>query len=92
MDTIMPPTYEELAARLQAMEAEMAGLRIENAWLKRQLFGPGKSEKIDRLQTSLPLEETPTAPAKPWRRSATNGWPARSRNGKHRLRPSATCR
>jgi transposase len=60
----MPPTYEELAARLQAMEAEMAGLRVENAWLKRQLFGPGKSEKIDRLQTSLPLEETPTAPAK----------------------------
>jgi transposase len=60
----MSPTYEELAARLQAMEAEMAGLRVENAWLKRQLFGPGKSEKIDRLQTSLPLEETPTAPAK----------------------------
>jgi transposase len=60
----MPPTYEELAARLQAMEAEMAGLRVENVWLKRQLFGPGKSEKIDRLQTSLPLEETPTAPAK----------------------------
>jgi len=60
----MPPTYKELAARLQAMEAEMASLRVENAWLKRQLFGPGKSEKIDRLQTSLPLEETPTAPAK----------------------------
>jgi len=60
----MPPTYEELSARLQTMESEMAGLRLENAWLKRQLFGPGKSEKIDRLQTSLPLEETPTAPAK----------------------------
>ena len=49
----MPPTYEELVARLQTMEAEMAGLRVENAWLKRQLFGPGKSEKLDRLQTSL---------------------------------------
>ena len=57
----MPPSYDELAARLQALEAEMAGLRVENAWLKRQLFGPGKSERSDRLQSSLALEETPAA-------------------------------
>jgi len=41
-------------------------VKAENAWLKRQLFGPGKSEKLDRLQASLPLGEVPvvSVPAK----------------------------
>ena len=62
----MPPSYTELAARLQEKEAEVVGLKAENAWLKKQLFGPGKSEKTDRLQTNLPLAESPAAepPAK----------------------------
>jgi len=61
----MPPSYDDLAGRLQAMEAEMVGLRAENAWLKKQLFGPGKSEKTDRLQINLPLSETAAAVAAP---------------------------
>ena len=55
-DTRMPLSYEQLAARLDVVEDELAGVKLENAWLKRQLFGPGKSEKLDRLQTSLALE------------------------------------
>ncbi len=58
----MAPTYDELVARLQEKEAENVGLRAENAWLKKQLFGPGKSEKTDRLQGSLPLGDTPAEP------------------------------
>jgi transposase len=58
-----PPT--DLASQLRDLQSELAALRAENAWLKRQLFGPGKSEKIDRLQTELALPETPTPPAAP---------------------------
>lgn len=55
----MSLTAEQLAAQLQELRAELAAVKSENAWLKRQLFGPGKSEKLDRLQTSLPLAEVP---------------------------------
>lgn len=61
----MLPSPSELASHLRELQAEMVVLKAENAWLKRQLFGAGKSEKIDRLQTSLPLVEpapTPVAP------------------------------
>ena len=58
----MSSTAEQLAAQLQELRAELAAVKSENAWLKRQLFGPGKSEKLDRLQTSLALGgETPAA-------------------------------
>ena len=58
----MLPPYDELAARLRDREAELAAAKAENAWLKRQLFGPGKSEKQDRLQGTLPLEGVVTEP------------------------------
>ena len=61
IDTAMPPT-EQLVAQLQELKTELAALKAENVWLKRQLFGPGKSEKLDRLQTSLPLEAVPETP------------------------------
>ena len=32
-------------------------LRAQIAWLKKQLFGPGKGEKLDRLQALLKLGE-----------------------------------
>ena len=32
-------------------------LRAQIAWLKQQLFGPGKSEKLDRAQLALQLGE-----------------------------------
>ena len=47
---MVPP--EEAARILPEVMAELAAIKAENAWLKRQLFGPGKSEKLDRLQTS----------------------------------------
>ena len=61
----MVPT-PEILTQLQELRAELAAVKAENAWLKRQLFGPGKSEKLDRLQASLPLGEVPvvSVPAK----------------------------
>jgi transposase len=47
------------------LRAELAVVKAENAWLKRQLFGPGKSEKLDRLQGSLPLGEVPAISVEP---------------------------
>lgn len=61
----MLPPSADLASQLRDLQTELAALRAENAWLKRQLFGPGKSEKIDRLQTELALPETPILPAIP---------------------------
>lgn len=60
----MALTVEQLAAQLLELRAELAAVKSENAWLKRQLFGAGKSEKLDRLQTALPLEgiAAPLAP------------------------------
>jgi transposase len=60
------PTREELYAENQALKAELAATRAQVDWMKRQMFGPGKSEKLDRLQATLPLGETPKAepPAK----------------------------
>jgi transposase len=59
----MLPPYDELAARLKESEAELLATKAENAWLRKQLFGPGKSEKLDRLQGSLPLEGVAEKPA-----------------------------
>jgi transposase len=39
------------------LREEIAGLRAQIAWLKQQLFGPGKSEKLDRAQLLLQLGE-----------------------------------
>ncbi len=61
----MVPSPEVVLAQLQELKAELAVVKAENAWLKRQLFGPGKSEKLDRLQASLPLGEVPVAAVEP---------------------------
>lgn len=60
---MMPP--DEAVKRLPEVLAELAAVKSENAWLKRQLFGPGKSEKLDRLQAVLPLAETPAKAVEP---------------------------
>lgn len=62
LDIYVPPA-EQLYAEVLTLRGENAALKTELAWLKRQLFGPGKSEKLDRLQATLPLEETAVAPA-----------------------------
>jgi transposase len=52
----MPPT-EELYARNLQLEQELSVLRAQIEWLKKQLFGGGKSEKLDKAQLLLKLGE-----------------------------------
>src|SRR5947208_3574087 len=55
---------------VQSLREENAVLRAQIGWLKQQLFGPGKSETLDRAQLRLQLgeleklaaAERPTAP------------------------------
>lgn len=42
---------------VQQLREENAVLRTQIAWLKQQLFGPGKSEALDRAQLLLKLGE-----------------------------------
>jgi transposase len=42
---------------VQRLREENAVLRAQIAWLKQQLFGPGKSETLDRAQLRLKLGE-----------------------------------
>jgi len=58
----MPPA-EQLYAKVLELEAKLAAAESELTWLRRQVFGPGKSEKLDRLQTQLPLGEVAGPPA-----------------------------
>lgn len=51
----MVPTYEQLAAELSQQRQENSLLKQQIDWLKRQLFGGGKGEKIDRDQALLAL-------------------------------------
>ncbi|MFA6290077.1 MAG: IS66 family transposase [Opitutaceae bacterium] len=52
----MPPA-EELPQAYLALAEENAVLRTQIEWLRRQLFGGGKSEKLDRAQLLLKLGE-----------------------------------
>jgi transposase len=45
------------AEEVQQLREENALLRAQIAWLKQQLFGPGKGEKLDRAQLLLKLGE-----------------------------------
>jgi transposase len=45
------------------LKQEVVALRAQVDWLKRQLFGPGKSETLDRLQAALALGEAAVAVA-----------------------------
>jgi transposase len=51
------PSREELYARNQQLEQELAVLRAQIEWLRRQMFGGGKSEKLDPAQLQLKLGE-----------------------------------
>jgi transposase len=50
---------------MQLLREENAVLRAQIAWLKQQLFGPGKSEKLDRAQLLLQLDELTKRAAAP---------------------------
>lgn len=58
--TITSPTPNEV----QLLREEIAHLRTQIAWLKQQLFGPGKSETLDRAQLLLKLGELEKLAAK----------------------------
>jgi hypothetical protein len=45
------------AEEVELLREENAVLRAQIEWLKKQLFGPGKSEKLDRAQLLLKLAE-----------------------------------
>lgn len=58
----MPP--EQLAAKVDTLETEKAQLELEVVqlrqqldWFKRNVFGTGKSEKLDALQTRLGIDD-----------------------------------
>ena len=50
-------------AEVQSLREEITVLRAQIAWLQRQLFGPGKSETLDRAQRLLQLGELEKLPA-----------------------------
>jgi len=55
------PPIEKVLEENCLLKGELAAVKAENAWLKHQMFGAGKSETLDRLQTSLALAEVPVA-------------------------------
>lgn len=57
----MPPA-EKVFEENRLLKQENEVLRRELAWCRAELFGPGKSETMDRLQATLPLV-TPASPA-----------------------------
>jgi transposase len=52
----MPPT-DQIIQEYPLLKAENAALRAQIDWLKKQLFGGGKSERLDRAQLALQLGE-----------------------------------
>jgi transposase len=54
---IDPPEVKLLREELNELRAQVPVLRAQIEWLKRQLFGAGRSEKLDRAQLLLELAE-----------------------------------
>jgi hypothetical protein len=62
-------------AERNALRHEVADLRAQVEWFKRNLFGQGKSETFDALQTRLKFDDEvtqPEVPAAPKNRSITS--------------------
>ena len=57
MSAATPEPMQVLQKENGLLREEIAVLRAQITWLKQQLFGPGKSEKLDRTQLLLKLEE-----------------------------------
>lgn len=61
----------QLMERLSSLEEENAELRAQLEWFKRNLFGTGKGETFDALQTRLGLDEAPTEAPKAQKETVT---------------------
>jgi len=61
------PPAEQLYAENLELKGKVALLETQIAWLKKQLFGPGKSETLDRAQLLLQLGELEKLAAVPTR-------------------------
>ena len=59
------------ANAVELLREEHAALRAQIAWLKQQLFGPGKGETLDRAQLRLQLAELAQLAAQAERRMET---------------------
>ena len=57
-------TNESLLAENQALKGEIAVLRAQIEWFRKQVFGGGKSEKLDQAQLVLKLGEMEKTAAK----------------------------
>ncbi|MBK8475481.1 MAG: transposase [Opitutaceae bacterium] len=50
------PTLEQALSQITTLQQEMAVLRAQIEWFKRQLFGGGKGERLDRAQLLLEID------------------------------------
>jgi hypothetical protein len=50
------PTLEQALGQITTLQQEMAVLRAQIEWFKKQLFGGGKGERLDRAQLLLQLD------------------------------------
>lgn len=52
----LPEAYLALERERDALQGEVLDLKRQLEWLRRQVFGPGQGEKLDRLQLLLKLQ------------------------------------
>lgn len=52
----LPAAYLALERERDALQGTVLDLQRQLEWLRRQVFGPGKGEKLDRLQLLLKLQ------------------------------------
>lgn len=57
----LPAAYLALERERDALQGEVLDLKRQLEWLRRQVFGPRKGERLDRLQLLLKLEEVEAA-------------------------------
>jgi transposase len=52
----LPAAYLAIERERDALQGVVLDLQRQLEWLRRQVFGPGKGEKLDRLQLLLKLQ------------------------------------
>lgn len=80
-----------LARDNASLRGENKALRYQLDWFKRQLFGLGKRETLDRAQPLIALDPRRPRPRARSRPSPTSARRARAPRSSRRPRPSRTC-